>query len=89
MNYVETVADLFLKRSGYAILSVADYVLVAEWEKEEIPLDVVLDSINRVFDNLAQSNGRVNLESIGYFQNEVKKNFADWLQKLKRCQIQS
>lgn len=83
MNYVETVADLFLTRRGCKILSAEDYVLVAEWEKEEIPLDVVLDSINRVFDNLAQDDNHFNLDSIGHFQDEVKKNFADWLQKLK------
>ena len=83
MNYVETVADLFLTRFDYAILSVEYYVLIAEWEKEEIPLEVVLDSINQGFDHFARNNQRENLESIGYFQNEVKQNFANWLQKLK------
>ena len=84
MNYVTEVANLFLsRRQDGTILSPTDYATIAEWEKQEIPLAVVLDSINRVFDNLAQSNERVNIESISHFQSEIKKNFADWLQGLK------
>lgn len=71
MNYIETVADLFLKRGACSFLSAEDYLLIAEWEKEEIPLEVVLDAIN-------QSD---KLESIAYFQDEVSRNFAAWLQK--------
>lgn len=81
MNYVETVAELFLTRFDNVILSVEDYVLIAEWEKEEIPLEIVIDSLNQGYDYFAQNNQRENLESIGYFQNQVKQNFANWLQK--------
>ena len=77
MNYVETVADLFQTRSGLAMLSVADYILLAEWEKEEIPLAVVMNSINKGFDkaeNLADVN------SIGHFQEIIRASFAKSLQ---------
>ncbi len=79
MNYVETVADLFLTRRGYTLLSVADYVTIAEWEKEEIPLDVVVISINESLDDFKENTIQIN--SIGYFQEIIRKNFAKSLQK--------
>lgn len=79
MSYVTNVADLFLSRSsrGAAILNPMDYVIIAEWEKEEIPLDIVLGSINEVCNNL---NEEIRIESIEYFQGTVKKNYKNWLQ---------
>ncbi len=82
MSYVTEVADLFLSRcQSIKILSPMDYATIAEWEKQEIPLTVVFDSLNRAFDNLPQNN-QVNIESISHFQNEFKKHFTDWLHNL-------
>lgn len=87
MSYVTDVADLFLSRCQIVvILSPTDYATIAEWEKQEIPLTVVFDSLNSVFDNLPQNNESVNIESIGHFHNEVKKGFADWLRILKNVE---
>jgi hypothetical protein len=84
MSYVTEVADLFLSRCrNVKILSPMDYATIAEWEKQEIPLTVVFNSLNRVFDNLPHNIEPVDIVSIGHFQNEVKKNFADWLHNLK------
>jgi hypothetical protein len=78
MSYVTAVADLFLARSlDVKILKPEDYVIIAEWEKQQIPLFIVLDSID---DGLAK-NPHLQIESIAFFQDEVKKQFADWLQK--------
>lgn len=79
MNYVETVAALFLKRSGKTFISATDYVIIAEWEKEAIPLKIILDKINRHFDDATKKN---EIESIGRFQDEIKKDFAGWLIKI-------
>ena len=47
MNYITEVADLFITRSRrVTILNPMDYVIIAEWEKQEIPLAVIFDSIN-------------------------------------------
>ena len=84
MSYVTDVADLFLSRcQNLKILSPMDYATIAEWEKEEIPLAVVFDSLNHAFDNLPQQREPVNIESVGYFHNEVKKNYVNWLHNLK------
>jgi len=57
MSYVTEVAVLFISRCQYiTILSPADYAIIAEWEKQEIPLVVVFDTLNRVFDDLSQNN---------------------------------
>lgn len=79
MNYIIDVADLFLARcANVTILSPMDFTIIAEWEKEEIPLAVILGSINEVCDHLNGDGGEV--ESIGDFQDTVKQNFIDWLQ---------
>lgn len=79
MNYVETVADLFLKRSGKKLLAMNDYVLIAEWEKEEIPLEIILDSINRSFNDVSAVSE--NIESIEYFKDIVQMDFAEFIRQ--------
>lgn len=79
MSYVTDVTDLFLARfPNITILNPLDYVVVSEWEKQEIPLSIVLGSINDVSEKLDGENSKI--ESIGYFQETVKKNFHNWLQ---------
>ena len=84
MNYVTEVANLFLSRCDHIkILSPADYATIAEWEKEEIPIAIIIDSLNSGFDDIIHNIEPIKIESIGYFQNEVKKNFAEWLYSFK------
>ena len=90
MNYVTEIAELFLSRcQNVKILSPTDYSIIAEWEKEGIPLKVVINSLNNVFDNTTQEIKPLNIESIEHFQNEVKINFANWLFNSKNGEIQS
>jgi hypothetical protein len=84
MSYITEVADLFLSRcQSITILSPQDYAMIAEWEKQEIPLSVIFDSLNRVFDNVSQNSEVMKVESTDKFQFEIKENFADWLHNLK------
>jgi hypothetical protein len=84
MSYVSDVAELFLSRcQSVKILSPTDYATIAEWEKQEIPLAVILDSLNRSFNALPEHKKTSKIESMNYFQNEIKKNFANWLQNYK------
>jgi len=55
-----------------------DYTVIAEWEKQEIPLAVVIDSINRSCDELGERIAEV--ETIAEFRAAVKQNYVDWLQ---------
>lgn len=79
MSYVTEVADLFLARFPHiTILNPTDYVIISEWEKQEIPITIVLNSINGISKNL--DGEKIQIESISYFQETIKKNFRDWLQ---------
>lgn len=81
MSYVTKVADLILARcQSEMILDPTIYTAIAEWEKQEIPLAIVFDSINRVFDNSAQNDELFNSESFNRIQNEIKNEFATELQ---------
>src|SRR5687768_15856224 len=82
MNYVTAVADLFLTLNpGILILGPADYLIIAEWEKQEIPLEVVLASIEEACPGPGHENARI--DDLNYFRGIVKKNFEIWLQKTR------
>ena len=79
MSYVTEVTELFLSHSpGVSILDPMDYTIIAEWEKQEIPLAIVLAAIEEGCANCKEEP--VKIESIAYFQEEIKKNFRSWLQ---------
>ena len=46
MNYVEEVSSLFQARCGKIILAPEDYAQIAEWEKQDIPIEVVAVTID-------------------------------------------
>ena len=78
-NYVADVADLLLSHCPeMTFLGAADYTIIAEWEKEEIPIAVVLDSIKEICESL---NGEhANIASISHFHSPVKIKLINWLQ---------
>ena len=55
-----------------------DYVIIAEWEKQEIPLVVVMATINELCDRMIDNDP--GMGSAGYFQETIKHNFGTWLQ---------
>ncbi len=59
-----------------------DYVIIAEWEKQEIPLAVIAATINEICDHLSGDNIRI--DSVSFFQDTVKHNFRAWLQTESR-----
>ena len=78
-NYVTEVADLLLSHCPeLTFLSAADYTIIAEWEKEEIPVAVVLDSIKEVCESLNEKHAGI--ASISHFHDPVKGKFRNWLQ---------
>ncbi len=79
MNYIGEVTNLFRSRcGGIKILGPMDYVMIAEWEKQEIPLAVVAAAINEICDQLSGDERRI--DSVSYFQETIKHNFRAWLQ---------
>jgi hypothetical protein len=72
MNYVQEIADKFLERcQGIRTLGPADFTQIAEWEKQEIPKEVVLDAITK-FANPA-------VRSVLEIRSSVKDYFVAWL----------
>ncbi len=83
MNYITDVSELLLARCpNIAILGPTDYTIIAEWEKQEIPLEIVFRSINEVCDKVDGES--VTAESIVDFQGRVEQNFRDWLANKER-----
>ena len=78
MSYVAEIADLFRSRWGDAtILDPTDYAIIAEWEKQEIPIALVIAAIDEAFDRIQGDDSGI--DSVGYFQDIVKQNFREWL----------
>ncbi len=79
MTYVNKVAEYFLERKPEMVfINAMDYTLVAEWEKQTIPLEVVLRTINECLAN--QDVSGIKIESVTDCQESVRKNFNVWLQ---------
>jgi hypothetical protein len=74
MNYVQEIADTFLEKCHNAnVLGAADFTLIAEWEKQEIPKDVIVEAIAHLSTPAVRS-----ITDIGSGVNEY---FFHWLQE--------
>ena len=79
MNYVNEVSAVFQQRCpNVTIISPDDYRMIAEWEKQEIPIEIIADTINAMCDTAGPDT--VEIRSIGYFHPTIKNNFITWLQ---------
>lgn len=78
MSYVSVVADFFATRQGGSFnYSPEDYAAIAEWEKQEIPLAFVLDTIEQVICESADRSEPVG--SITQINGSIHTQFANWL----------
>ncbi len=78
MNYVAEVIGAFHARSGQTpVIDAADYARIAEWEKQEIPLFIVILAIEKAFDELDGAAAQIG--SISELKDEVKRRFGAWL----------
>lgn len=84
MSYVSEVADLVSHCRSAAILDPSEYALIAEWEKQEIPIVVILDSVRTIFE-LVENSSHETIELNEIFHNKVRRNFAMWLQSQNDC----
>lgn len=79
MNYVNEVSAVFQHRCrNVTIISPDDYRMIAEWEKQEIPIEIIADTINAMCDMAGPDTDEIS--SIGYFHPTIKNNFITWLQ---------
>jgi hypothetical protein len=74
MSYVQEIADKFLEKCQNAtILGPDDFTLIAEWEKQEIPRDVIIAAIALL--------STPDTSSIVEMRSGVKEYFIHWLQE--------
>lgn len=78
MSYVSNIANSIIFQSGNnAVLGPEIYTAIAEWEKREIPVTVVLTSVREVCGGLDET---LSAElPVGLFQDAVSRNFRQWL----------
>ena len=80
MDYISEIASYLLTRSHrVSILGHEIYTLIAEWEKKEIPREIVQQSIDEVCYELGDAEGGI--ESAERLRSVVSNNFRKWLQQ--------
>ena len=76
MSYVSEVADLVHSLNTHdSVLSPHDYLTISEWEKQEIPLSLVLSSLR---EHLACQEDAIDGSLIGIKQ-EIRNRYAAWM----------
>jgi hypothetical protein len=76
-GYYQEIARSFLARRGGALqLSPKDLAAIASWEEKRIPLDIVLEGIERTFDGLKVRGRPTRTVSLAFCDRQVEAAFA-------------
>lgn len=78
--YFSEIEETFIRRRGKTLfLSPLDWTLIESWQKRGIPQHIVIRSIEKIFDDIAQDPKRnPSVKSIAYCSDEVERQFRDW-----------
>jgi hypothetical protein len=80
-NYFTEIEDAFVRRRGkHLFLSPMDWALMETWKQKEIPLHVVLRSIEKSFDSFEAKPRKRSVKTLLYCQEEIEAQFAEWLE---------
>jgi len=82
-EYFQSIARYFFKQRGAPFfLSSKELDCVAQWEKTEIPLSVVLEGIKRSFENYRGKPGkRTKIQSLVFCNFQVLKTFEQYRER--------
>lgn len=82
-NYFSEIEELFIRRRGRnLLLSPLDWALIESWQEREVPLHIILRSIERVFDSAdKQPARRRSIKSLLYCKEEIESQYAEWLER--------
>ena len=81
--YFTDIEDAFIRlREKSLFLSPTDWALIASWQEREIPLHVVLSSIEEVFKAHKSGARRRAINSLRYCQAEVDAQFAEYCTRM-------
>lgn len=78
-NYFTEIEDAFIRLRGkHLLLSTTDWVLMELWRAREIPIHVILRSLEIVFSRHRRSPKSPKINSLSYCRDEVEAQFAEW-----------
>ncbi|MCY7344646.1 MAG: hypothetical protein LH614_00340 [Pyrinomonadaceae bacterium] len=81
-NYFSEIEELFIRRRGRnLLLSPLDWALIETWQEREIPLHIILRSIEKVFDGAEKSAQKRTVKSLLYCKEEIEAQYAEWLER--------
>lgn len=75
--FLEIEAHFALRRNTPFILSAKDWALMKEWAEGGIPLPVVIEAIDQVFENNETSGRRKTISSLSYCKHAVKDLWSE------------
>lgn len=75
--FLEIEAHFAMRRSTPFILSTKDWALMQRWREEGIPLPVVIEAIDSVFEKNETSGRRKVISSLSYCRHAVKEMWDD------------
>jgi hypothetical protein len=75
--YLEIEAHFAMRRGTPFILSAKDWALMKKWREEGVPLPVVIEAIDTVFEKNESSGRRKVISSLSYCRHAVKELWND------------
>ncbi|HEX7709283.1 MAG TPA: hypothetical protein VF701_22705 [Thermoanaerobaculia bacterium] len=75
--FQEIEAHFAMRRGTPFILNAKDWVLMKAWQTEGIPLPVVIEAIDSVFDKNEEKGGRKTINGLSYCRHAVKELWGD------------
>jgi hypothetical protein len=79
-NYFTEIEDTFIRRRGKNLfLSPIDWAMIESWQERQIPLHVVIRSIESVFDVYDQHPQQTrSIKTLLYCREEIEAQYAEW-----------
>lgn len=70
--FLEIEAHFAMRRGTPFILNAKDWALMKKWREDEIPLPVIIEAIDHVFDKNGESGRKKTVSSLSYCRHAIK-----------------
>ena len=82
-SYFTEIEETFIRRRGRnLLLSPLDWALIETWQERSVPLHIILQGIEKVFDGVDRQPSRSrSVKSLMYCREEIEAQYADWLER--------
>jgi hypothetical protein len=80
-SYFSEIEETFIRRRGKnLLLSPLDWALIEAWQEREVPLHLILRSIEKVFDHHEKSKKKRAVKSLAFCSEEIEAQYHEWLE---------